>query len=185
MAVAFAAANDTLFVATSRGFLLRHDVSGVTNAGEQLRGLARFLCPCLGADVHEAPCRFRACTSARPPHLSPAMQQFTLSLPPPHPWAPTVAELEVSKAADARIRRLFVDPLGLHHLLVLQSGSATEVHHVDSSFKKSKSIGKLRGVGVTSVAWGPRVAARTLRCGAWGDVLATHCGISSSGLKSL
>lgn len=34
IAVAFAAANDALFVATSRVFLLRHDVSGVTNAGE-------------------------------------------------------------------------------------------------------------------------------------------------------
>ena len=39
--MAFAAANDALFVATSRGFLLRHDVSGITNAG------APSLPPCI------------------------------------------------------------------------------------------------------------------------------------------
>lgn len=35
---------------------------------------------------------------------------------------PAVAELEASKSPDARVRRLFVDPLGRHALLTLQVG---------------------------------------------------------------
>ncbi len=81
-----------------------------------------------------------------------------------HPHANAVSELEVAKSADARIRRLFADPLGLHHLLVIQAGNSTEVYHVDSSFKKAKALSKLRGVAVSSVAWGPRVQAGSVRC---------------------
>ena len=67
------------------------------------------------------------------------------------------------KSADARIRRLFVDPLGLHCLLLLQVGSGSEVHHVDAAFKKGKALGKLRGVGLSSVAWGPSLQAGAVR----------------------
>lgn len=74
------------------------------------------------------------------------------------------------KSSDARIRRLFVDPLGLHHLLVLQTGSTAEVLHVDAAFRKPRLIAKLRGVAVSTVGWATRVQAGALRCAGrlWG-----------------
>ena len=86
---------------------------------------------------------------------------------PPHPLMPlccAVAELEASKAPDARVRRLFVDPLGRHALLTLQSGSSggnsgLETFYVDGELKKARPLGKLKGLAVTSVAWSPLLRA--------------------------
>ena len=75
-----------------------------------------------------------------------------------------MTELEVAKAPDARIRRLFVDPLGLHALLTLQTGSQLETMYLDAGLKKARPLAKLRGVAVTSVAWSPVARARSFRC---------------------
>lgn len=104
-AVQFAASNDHLFVATSRNFLLRHDLSGATT---------------------------------------------------------TVGELELSRTPDARVQALFVDPLGLHALVVMQVGGSTETLYVDASWKKARPISKLRGHVPTAVAWPPALSPRTL-----------------------
>lgn len=103
--ISFAAANDLLFVATSKGFLLRHDISGETS---------------------------------------------------------NVSELEVLRSVDAQIVRFFVDPLGLHVLLVTQNGSMFETHYVSNAFKRSKPVAKLKGVNLTAVGWSPELQTRTL-----------------------
>ena len=103
-AVAFAVSNDTLFLATSRNFVLRHDTSG-------------------GG----------------------------------------VAELELTKSQDARVRRMFVDPLGLHVLITLQSGSSLETFYLDSTWKKARPIPKLKGLVISSVAWPAVLRAGSIR----------------------
>jgi len=95
-AVAFAASNDCLFLATSRGFVLRHDTD---------RG--------------------------------------------------SVAEIELSKSPEARVRRLFVDPLGVHVLVTLQIGSVLDTVYIDRSWRNARTIPKLRNIVVTSAAWPP------------------------------
>ncbi|KAL4423908.1 hypothetical protein ABPG75_001209 [Micractinium tetrahymenae] len=110
-AVAFTVCNDVLFVATSRNFLLRHDLAGD---------------------------------------------------------ASTVAELEASRNADTRVRRLFVDPLGRHALLTLQTGGhglagstgSLETYYVDGSLKRARPLHKLKGLAPTSVAWSPVLRAQ-------------------------
>lgn len=110
-AVAFTVCNDVLFVATSRNFLLRHDLAGD---------------------------------------------------------ASTVAELEASRNADTRVRRLFVDPLGRHALLTLQTGGhgivggsgTLETFYVDGSLKRARPLHKLKGLTLTSVAWSPVLRAQ-------------------------
>ena len=104
--VAFAACNDSIFVATSRNFVLRHDTSGGAGA---------------------------------------------------------VAELELSRSPDARVRRLFVDPLGLHALVTVQTGSTLDTFYLDSAWKKARQVAKLRNVVVTSVAWPPTLRAASLK----------------------
>lgn len=104
-AVAFTVCNDILFVATSRNFLLRHDLAGDSS---------------------------------------------------------TVAELEASRSSDARVRRLFVDPLGRHALLTMQisgSSGSLETYYVDGGLKKARQLHKLKGLAVTSVAWSPVLRA--------------------------
>lgn len=66
-----------------------------------------------------------------------------------------VSELELSKSQDARIRRLFVDPLGIHALVIMQTGSTIDTFFLDRSWKKARPIAKLRNIIVTSVAWPP------------------------------
>ncbi|EFN52342.1 hypothetical protein CHLNCDRAFT_139164 [Chlorella variabilis] len=109
-AVAFTVCNDALFVATSRNFVLRHDLGGDTAA---------------------------------------------------------VAELEASKSPEARVRRLFVDPLGRHALLTLQTGgggaAALETFYVDGGLRKARALPKLKGLAVTSVAWSPALRAAGFR----------------------
>lgn len=120
-AVAFTVCNDVLFVATSRNFLLRHDLSG---------------------------------DAAAPP-----------------------VELEASKAGDAHVRRLFVDPLGRHALLTLAvggggggglgslggGGAHLETYYVDGGLKRARPLAKLRGLAVTSVAWSPSLRPGSFR----------------------
>ncbi|KAI3432414.1 hypothetical protein D9Q98_003968 [Chlorella vulgaris] len=107
-AVAFTVCNDNLFVATSRNFVLRHDLSGDSSS---------------------------------------------------------VAELEASKSADSRVRRLFVDPLGRHALLSVQSGGGSggggtlDTFYLDGELKKVRPLPKLKGLAVTSVAWSPSLRA--------------------------
>lgn len=90
---------------------------------------------------------------------------------------PAVAELEASKSPDARVRRLFVDPLARHALLTLQTGGGgggglgsltggggpqLETHYVDGGLKKARPLAKLKGLSVTSVAWGPTLHANSV-----------------------
>lgn len=98
-AVAFAACNDSLFVATSRCFIIRHDVTG------------------------------------------------------------SVSELELSKLPESRVRRMFVDPLGLNTLVSLQVKGTLETLYIDHTWKKARSISKLKGTVLTSVAWPPTTRA--------------------------
>lgn len=110
-AVAFTICNDALFVATSRNFLLRHDLAGDSS---------------------------------------------------------TVAELEASRNADSRVRRLFVDPLGRHALLTLQTGGhgiisgsdSLETYYVDGLLKRARPLHKTKGLALTSVAWSPVLRAQ-------------------------
>lgn len=105
--VAFTVVNDTLFVATSRNFLLRHDLSDDGGGGEwACRQEGRYFGSCLSSSLCLLPCT----TSPQPPLLA----------TPAHPASPVV-ELEATKSSDARVRRLFVDPLGRHALLALQT----------------------------------------------------------------
>ncbi|PSC73297.1 vacuolar sorting-associated 18-like protein [Micractinium conductrix] len=110
--VAFTVVNDTLFVATSRNFLLRHDLSDDGGG------------------------------------------------------ASPVVELEATKSSDARVRRLFVDPLGRHALLALQTPAGLETHYVDGGLKRARPLPKLRGLSITSVAWSP-----ALRAGGFSEAL--------------
>jgi hypothetical protein len=96
--VAFTVCNDTIFVATSRNFVLRHDTSD-------------------GSDA--------------------------------------VSELELTKSPDARVRRLFVDPLGLHALVTVATGNVVEPLYIDRHWRKARPLPKLKGLGLTSVAWPP------------------------------
>ena len=65
------------------------------------------------------------------------------------------------------MRRLFVDPLGRHALLTLQTGSGSggssglETFYVDGELKKARPLGKLKGLAVTSVAWSPLLRAHS------------------------
>lgn len=86
-----------------------------------------------------------------------------------------MVELEASRAPDARIRRIFVDPLGRHALLTIQMGSGSggssvlgsgsgsagslETYYVDGGLKKARLLGKLKGLALTSVAWSPSLRA--------------------------
>lgn len=104
------------------------------------------------------------------------------ALPTPLTTPPTtaaVAELEASKSSDARVRRLFVDPLGRHALLTLQTssgggglvgslggltgggGAHLETFYVDGGLKKARPLAKLKGLAVTSVAWSPVLRANS------------------------
>ena len=78
-----------------------------------------------------------------------------------------MAELEASKSPEARVRRLFVDPLGRHALLTLQTGgggaAALETFYVDGGLRKARALPKLKGLAVTSVAWSPALRAAGFR----------------------
>lgn len=85
----------------------------------------------------------------------------------------------MAKGPDARVRRLFVDPLGRHALLSLQTGGGggglvggltgggggphLETYYVDGGLRKARPLPKLRGLAVTSVAWPPLLRAASFR----------------------
>ena len=62
-------------------------------------------------------------------------------------------DVELSRAADASVKGLFVAPSGSHTLCMVQVEAATEVHYMHSRWKKAKVLGKLKGVHITAVAW--------------------------------
>ncbi|KAK9814445.1 hypothetical protein WJX72_006013 [[Myrmecia] bisecta] len=64
-----------------------------------------------------------------------------------------VAELELSKAADASVRTIFVDPAGNHTLVALQIGAACETQYMHARWKKARVLNKLKGVSLTAVGW--------------------------------
>ena len=66
---------------------------------------------------------------------------------------PAVLDVELSRAADASVRGLFVAPTGSHTLCTVQVETTTEVHYIHSRWKKAKVLGKLKGVHITAVAW--------------------------------
>ncbi|KAL4539605.1 hypothetical protein Ndes2437B_g02032 [Nannochloris sp. 'desiccata'] len=103
-AIAFAVSNETIFVATSRNFILRHDAS---SSG--------------------------------------------------------IAELELTKSPETRVRRMFIDPLGLHALITLQTGSVVETLYVDKTWKKARPLTKLKGLIISSIAWPTVLRAHSVR----------------------
>ena len=66
---------------------------------------------------------------------------------------PAVLDVELSRAADASVKGLFVAPTGSHTLCMVQVDTTTEVHYIHSRWKKAKVLGKLKGVHITAVAW--------------------------------
>lgn len=66
---------------------------------------------------------------------------------------PAVLDVELSRAADASVKGLFVSPTGSHTLCMVQVEATTEVHYMHSRWKKAKVLGKLKGVHITAVAW--------------------------------
>ena len=66
---------------------------------------------------------------------------------------PAVLDVELSRAADASVKGLFVAPTGSHTLCMVQVDTTTEVHYIHSRWKKAKVLGKLKGMHITAVAW--------------------------------
>jgi hypothetical protein len=64
-----------------------------------------------------------------------------------------VTEVELTRAADARVRALFLDPSGQHTIAALKSSSSCEVLYVHSSWAKPRAISKLKGLPVSAVGW--------------------------------
>lgn len=63
-------------------------------------------------------------------------------------------ELELAVAShEHKIRRMFVDPLGVHILVLVQQGLSVETMYIDRKFGKPRVISKLKGVYITSVGW--------------------------------
>jgi hypothetical protein len=58
---------------------------------------------------------------------------------------------------------MFIDPLGLHALITLQTGSVIETVYVDSSWKKARPLVKLKGLVISSIAWPTVLRAHSIR----------------------
>ena len=68
---------------------------------------------------------------------------------------PAVTELEASKSPECQAEGVWVDPSGVHHILLLQQFGGYETMYFHSKWKKAKAIAKLKGIRVTSVGWNP------------------------------
>ena len=64
-----------------------------------------------------------------------------------------VAEMELSKAADARATGVWIDPTGSHVLCAVSTASAAEAYYVHRGWQKARGLSKLRGILLSCVAW--------------------------------
>ncbi len=70
-----------------------------------------------------------------------------------------VSELELSRTADVRSARIWVDPTATHAIISVEVGntlgSSPEVHYVHAKWKKSRTLSKLKqkGMHISAVAW--------------------------------
>jgi vacuolar protein sorting-associated protein 18 len=58
---------------------------------------------------------------------------------------------------------MFIDPLGLHAIITLQTGSIIETVYVDSNWKKARPLTKLKGLVISSIAWPTVLRAHSVR----------------------
>lgn len=89
-----------------------------------------------------------------------------------HPHC-TVREHDLTRsgAAEQRVQNLFIDPLGMHALVVLAVGPLGGSHesHVLLGGGKPKQLARLKGVNVTAVGWdGESVTETCTGCDMWG-----------------
>eukprot|EP00951_Prasinocladus_malaysianus_P008666 scaffold63026_cov38-Prasinocladus_malaysianus.AAC.1 len=64
-----------------------------------------------------------------------------------------VAEVELSKAGNAVVRSVFVDPTATHTIASVSTDIGVESHYTHAKWKKSRLMSKLKGVTVTAVGW--------------------------------
>ena len=64
-----------------------------------------------------------------------------------------VAEMELSKVADARATGVWMDSTGAHVLCAITTANAAEAHYAHARWQKSRALGKLRGILLSCVAW--------------------------------
>jgi len=64
-----------------------------------------------------------------------------------------VAELELSRAANAAVSAVFMDPSAAHVIACVTNDVVAENHYVHSRWRKSRLLAKLKGVAVTAVGW--------------------------------
>lgn len=66
-------------------------------------------------------------------------------------------ELQLSNAAEARATGVWLDASGAHALVAVVAGNtlgaAAEAHYVHACWKRSRVVGKPRGVSLTAVGW--------------------------------
>lgn len=65
-----------------------------------------------------------------------------------HPDQPD--EVEITKPGSDKIHKLFLDPTGRHLII---SMSSQENYYLNRNSKKPKSLGKMKGIQIDSVAW--------------------------------
>jgi hypothetical protein len=64
-----------------------------------------------------------------------------------------VLETELTRAADSRVRGVYLDPSGTHSIVCLKTASSTEVQYVHSSWNKPRVLSKLKGLQLSAVGW--------------------------------
>ena len=64
-----------------------------------------------------------------------------------------VAEMELSKAADAKATGVWMDSTASHVICAVTSANAAEAHYAHARWQKSRVLGKLRGILLACVAW--------------------------------
>ena len=66
-------------------------------------------------------------------------------------------EVQLSNAAEARATGVWLDPSGVHTLVAVVAGNTlgavAEAHYVHARWKRSRPIGKLKGVSLTAAGW--------------------------------
>lgn len=78
-----------------------------------------------------------------------------------------MTETELTRAADSRIRGLFLDPSGTHSIACIRGSSASssssssscELAYIHASWTKPRLISKLKGLQVTAVGWQKQAGA--------------------------
>lgn len=64
-----------------------------------------------------------------------------------------VAEVELTRQTDSRVKSLYIDPRGVHVLACIKTSNNYEVQYIHSSGAKPRALSKLKGLAVTAVGW--------------------------------